>query len=126
MICYWVLILNMDPYGPSAHKIQKKDKILNTPLAMPTMMRIPRQEPTIRRIVPSILPFLRKKLTMLAERIPKPRMGSAEIRTSPTSPKDITFLRRGLSFKLAMTLSVFRVSHRMGKNFLLECSKIIP
>ena len=93
---------------------------------MPMIIKMPKKEPVIRRIVPSILPFLRKKLTMLAERIPNPRMGSAERRISPKSPKDIIFFSRGLSFRLLRTRSVFRVSHRMAKNFLLECSKIIP
>ena len=55
------------------------------------MIKIPKKEPAINRIVPRILPFLRKKLTMLAERIPKPRIGSADRRISPTSPKDMIF-----------------------------------
>ncbi len=90
------------------------------------MIKMPTKDPVMRRIVPSTFPFLRKKLTMLAERIPKPRMGSAERRISPKSPRDIIFFKRGLSFKLVRIRSVFRVSHRMGKNFLLEWSWIIP
>jgi hypothetical protein len=77
---------------------QKKDRTLRIPLAIPMMMKIPMREPVIRRTVPSTLPFLRKKLTMLAERIPKPRIGRAESRINPTFPKDITFFKIGLSF----------------------------
>jgi hypothetical protein len=36
---------------------------------------------------------------MLAERIPKPRMGRAESRINPTFPRDITFFKIGLSSK---------------------------
>jgi hypothetical protein len=70
-----------------------------TPLAIPMIMKIPMKEPVIRRAVPSTFPFLRKKLTMLPERIPKPRMGRAESRINPTFPKDITFFKIGLSSK---------------------------
>jgi hypothetical protein len=80
---------------------QKKDRILMIPLAIPIIMKIPIKEPVIRRTVPSTLPFLRKKLTMLAERIPKPRMGRAESRINPTFPKDITFFKIGLLSKWA-------------------------
>jgi hypothetical protein len=71
--------------------------ILKIPLAIPMMMKMPIKEPVIRRRVPSTLPFLRKKLTMLAERIPKPRIGRAESRINPTFPRDITFFKIGLS-----------------------------
>ena len=87
------------------------------------IMKMPMKDPVIKRRVPSLLPFLRKKLTMLAERIPKPRMGSAEIKISPTFPKDITFFKNGLSFKWVKKWSVFFFSHCMGKKLLLECSK---
>jgi hypothetical protein len=100
--------------------------ILKIPLAIPMMMRMPTKEPVIRRRVPSVLPFLRKKLTMLAERIPKPRMGSAESKIRPTFPRDITLFKIGLSFKWVKKWSVFLFSHRMGRKRLLECSRIIP
>ena len=100
--------------------------ILKIPLAIPMMMKMPMKEPVIRRRVPSHLPFLRKKLTMLAERIPKPLMGSAERRINPTFPRDITFFKIGLSSNWFKKWSVFFFNHRMGKKLLLECSKIIP
>ena len=105
---------------------QKKEIILKIPFAIPMMMKIPMKEPVIRRRVPSILPFFRKKLTMLAERIPKPRMGRAESRINPTFPKDITFLKIGLFSNWAKKVSVFFFNHRIGKKLLLECSKIRP
>jgi hypothetical protein len=79
--------------------LQKKERTFRIPPAIPMIMKIPMKEPVIRSTVPSPLPFLRKKLTMLAERIPKPRMGRAESRIKPTFPRDITFLRIGLSSK---------------------------
>jgi hypothetical protein len=118
--------LDHGPIVISLIKSQKKDKILKIPFAMPMMMKIPMKEPVIRRTVPSTLPFLRRKLTMLAERIPKPRMGRAESRINPTFPRDITFFKMGLSFKWVKTLSVFLFNHRMGKKLLLECSKMMP
>jgi hypothetical protein len=90
------------------------------------IMKIPMKEPVIRRTVPSTLPFLRKKLTMLAERIPKPRMGSAERRINPTLPKDIIFFKTGLSSRWVKTWSVLFFTHRTGKKLLLECSKMMP
>ena len=84
------------------------------------------KEPVMRSTVPSRLPFLRKKLTMLAERIPKPLMGSAESRINPTFPEDITFFKKGLSSRWVRKRSVLFFNQRTGKKFLLECSKMIP
>ena len=80
-------------------RYQNRAKIPKIPLAIPMIMKIPMKEPVIRRRVPSNFPFLRKKLTMLPERMPKPRMGRAESRISPTFPRAITFFRMGLSSK---------------------------
>jgi hypothetical protein len=80
---------------------QKKERTLRIPFAIPMIMKIPINEPVIRRTVPSTLPFLRKKLTMLAERIPKPRMGRADSRINPPSPRETTLFKMGLSSRWA-------------------------
>ncbi len=73
--------------------------ILKIPFAIPMMIKIPIKEPVMRRRVPLNFPFLRKKLTMLPERMPNPRMGRAESRISPISPRAITFFKMGFSSK---------------------------